>query len=305
MAQRRTPKPKKSETLEVRLDHETKQDFLERCRENGTTASDVVRSAIDRYLAKHKKPAWRPTPEANDGVSAMILPFVKQRKRVLAGGVGAVTLAAMVAMPSAAKPDLAAAFQRIDANGDGVISMEEFFGEQPSSEEIREEIRKVVRERGGTISEDATTQEMKLDAFALLIPPPDGDVDGQWGLRMEISQRSESDEDPAPVYPADPRQSEFAGMDTSGDGQVSREEFEERFRQLMTRGFEVLDQNGDGHLDRSELARSSMSSLVDDIDDADREESAPLTQVQLDAGFKALDGNVDSRISLEEYLSTI
>ena len=104
MAQRRTRKPKKSETLEVRLDHETKQDFIERCRENGTTASDVVRSAIDRYLAKHKKPAWRPTPEANDGVSAMILPFVKQRKRFLAGGVGAVTLAAMVAMPSAAKP---------------------------------------------------------------------------------------------------------------------------------------------------------------------------------------------------------
>ncbi len=305
MAQRRTPKPKKSETLEVRLDYETKQDFLERCRENGTTASDVVRSAIDRYLAKHKKPAWRPTHEANDGVSAMILPFVKQRKRVLAGGVGAVTLAAMVAMPSAAGPDLAAAFQRIDANGDGVISMEEFFGEQPSSEEVREEIRKVVRERGGTISEDATTQEMKLDAFALLIPPEDGDVDGRWGLRMEISQRAESDEAPAPVYPADPRQSEFAGMDTSGDGQVSREEFEERFRQLMTRGFEVLDSSGDGYLDREELARSSMPSLPDDDADADRDGATPLTEVQLDAGFAALDGNGDRRISLEEYLSTI
>ena len=42
--------PKKSETLEVRLAHETKQSFMERCRQKGQSASDVVRAAIEAYL---------------------------------------------------------------------------------------------------------------------------------------------------------------------------------------------------------------------------------------------------------------
>ena len=46
MTSDRTPKPiksKKSETLEVRIPYETKQAFLTACREDGTTASEVVR----------------------------------------------------------------------------------------------------------------------------------------------------------------------------------------------------------------------------------------------------------------------
>jgi hypothetical protein len=64
-----TRKAKKSETLEVRLPHETKQAFLTACREDGTTASEVVRESIDSYLDERGRPASQP---ATGKVLAMI-----------------------------------------------------------------------------------------------------------------------------------------------------------------------------------------------------------------------------------------
>lgn len=40
----RSPRAKKSETLEVRIPYETRQAFLSACREDGATASEVVRN---------------------------------------------------------------------------------------------------------------------------------------------------------------------------------------------------------------------------------------------------------------------
>lgn len=44
--------PKKSETLEVRISYETKQELSERAETENRTVSDVVRTLIDTYLAK-------------------------------------------------------------------------------------------------------------------------------------------------------------------------------------------------------------------------------------------------------------
>lgn len=44
--------PKKSETLEVRVPHATKQAFMARCREDGRSASEVIREFIDGHLAR-------------------------------------------------------------------------------------------------------------------------------------------------------------------------------------------------------------------------------------------------------------
>ncbi len=49
--------PKKSETLEVRLPHAAKQAFMARCREDGRSASEVIREFIDGYLTR---PSPRP-----------------------------------------------------------------------------------------------------------------------------------------------------------------------------------------------------------------------------------------------------
>lgn len=311
MAQRKTRKPKKSETLEVRLDHETKKAFIETCRENGATASDVVRSAIDRYLARNR----RPTPETNDGVSAMIVPFVKKRKRVLAGGVGAVTLAAMVAMPSAAGPDLKAAFGRLDKNGDGRLTMEEFMGpEAGDSDQVERRIEKIIEDNGESAARDGREPgELVIvaETFAVLLPPEDGDADGQWGVEMQASRSIKGGDRGLTEDVMDPRLEEFAGMDTNGDGDVSLSEFQARMRALFTRGFELLDENGDGALTKAEFAVSADGQALlrrspTGIDqDGDPGPVETLSDVQVEAGFAAMDKNGDAGLSLEEYLSAI
>lgn len=45
----RTPRPKKSEALEIRVSHEEKQAFMEAVTKQGETASDVIREAMARF----------------------------------------------------------------------------------------------------------------------------------------------------------------------------------------------------------------------------------------------------------------
>ncbi|KQY92717.1 hypothetical protein ASD21_15205 [Caulobacter sp. Root1455] len=101
---------KKSEVLEVRLPHETKTAFMARCRETRSTASEAVRIFIDRELAGR---ATKPSR------SNLVW-------RVLAAALAGLAVGA-VAAPSLARPIAAhAAFDRLDANHDGALSLEEF-----------------------------------------------------------------------------------------------------------------------------------------------------------------------------------
>ena len=107
-------KLKKSESLEIRLPFPTKQAFMARCRDDGRSASDALRAFIDGYLVDETKarPAFRGW-------------------RLVAAGSAAALLAAAAAAPTLARPSLAAAqseaeFKRLDANGDGKLSLVEF-----------------------------------------------------------------------------------------------------------------------------------------------------------------------------------
>lgn len=102
---------KKSEVLEVRLPHETKTAFMARCRETRRTASEAVRMFIDQELEGRTT-----KPRANGLIW-----------RALAAALAGLAVGA-VAAPSLARPTTTshAAFDRLDANHDGVLSFEEF-----------------------------------------------------------------------------------------------------------------------------------------------------------------------------------
>lgn len=101
--------PKKSETLEVRLPHQTKLAFMRRCRDDGQTASEAVRGFIDTEL--------RGGPRA-------------RRTRLWQALVAATAGLALgaVAAPSLARtaPTDEDAFERLDQNHDGALSPAEF-----------------------------------------------------------------------------------------------------------------------------------------------------------------------------------
>lgn len=101
--------PKKSETLEVRLPHQTKVAFMARCRDDGNTASEAVRGFIETELGSRRR-ARR----------------ARLRQALVAATAG-LALGA-VAAPSLARtaPADRVAFERLDQNHDGALSLAEF-----------------------------------------------------------------------------------------------------------------------------------------------------------------------------------
>jgi len=106
-------KLKKSESLEIRIPYPTKLAFMARCQADGVSASEALRGFIDGQLS----------------------PMAAQRRRraprLLIGGLIAAAVGA-IAVPSLAGPALARdlvsriAFERADANHDGVITFAEY-----------------------------------------------------------------------------------------------------------------------------------------------------------------------------------
>ena len=105
-------KSKKSETIEIRLSHEAKTAFMERCRLERRTASETLRLFIDGQLD--------PRPDSRRRRS-------RSWRMIMAGAVG-VALGLGVAAPSFAHAtdNSKAAFDRLDRNHDGVLSYQEF-----------------------------------------------------------------------------------------------------------------------------------------------------------------------------------
>jgi hypothetical protein len=101
-------KLKKSESLEIRIPHPTKEAFMARCRDEGRSASETLRAFIEGRL----EPA---APRS----------FLERRGRQLA--VGALIAAAMgaVALPSIARPGPEPSFRQLDLNADGRITRDE------------------------------------------------------------------------------------------------------------------------------------------------------------------------------------
>ena len=106
--------PKKSESLEIRIPHPTKQAFMARCQAEGVTASEALRGFIEERIepAAARRPIGR---------------TVSRKAHWIAGALIAAAVGA-VAVPSLALPALshAASFEQLDANHDGVLTRAEF-----------------------------------------------------------------------------------------------------------------------------------------------------------------------------------
>ncbi len=102
---------KKSETLEVRLGHAAKTAFMDQCRRDGSTASDVVRDLIDARV--------RGTPARRSPIGLI---------HALAAAIAGLAIGAAAAPSVAQTATGAPTFERLDRNHDGVLTSTEFAG---------------------------------------------------------------------------------------------------------------------------------------------------------------------------------
>jgi hypothetical protein len=330
-ADQKTQRVKKSETLEVRIPHETKQAFLTACREDGTTASEVVREQVQTYLDARERPPLK----ADKRMLFMTLPSNVRRyaPRVAAGGALAIGLTALAVLPSAAAPDFKAQFSRLDVNSDGVLSVEEFLGPKPADggkDDVVIETRTITR----TVDKHAAdvrieTGVMKKDAFAFYMPEElGGEIANAADQKHEYKfiARREVDDIPGDVpggagvaidktttFTVDEiRKEEFAGIDLNKDGKVSLDEYRANQTAMLTRGFEILDVNSDRSLSLDEYAKIAAPPMIrmnwqggPDMPEPPRIESPGAKAASpeaIKAAFTRLDTDRNGKLSLQEYL---
>ena len=102
--------PKKSESIEVRLSHEAKTAFMERCRHEQLTASEAIRLFIDDRLNTGANPSRRRASSW----------------RIVAAGVAGAALGMAAPSLAWAAQNTRPVFDQLDHNHDGVLNYQEF-----------------------------------------------------------------------------------------------------------------------------------------------------------------------------------
>ena len=115
-----TRTPKKSELIEFRISHEAKSAFLDQCKQDDRSASEVIRALMQDHVDSHsERPQQR--KEWIPNMTALL-----KSHPLSASAACALSLFGLSAMATTAAADPAQAFGAIDTNGDKFISMDEY-----------------------------------------------------------------------------------------------------------------------------------------------------------------------------------
>jgi Ca2+-binding EF-hand superfamily protein len=255
---------KKSDTLQIRIPHETKKEFLEACQEDRVSASEVLRRSILDYLSLRK----RPSSQERKGLQIMIPKTIRKKRFLVAGLAGASALSVFAAMPSAAEPDFQTAFRRLDINRDGKLDISEF-SPAPFPNAV--------------LAREARVNDAKgLPRDILYVQPG-------------VSQKETNPRDPTSPNLDD----DFRRFDADGDGSVSYDEFQASLASMIEPVFAATDANNDGKLSQQELTAplSITANMVESLHPA-----GPLPGPSPEESFRIFDRNGDGAVTFEEFV---
>lgn len=207
---RRKP-PKKSDSLEVRLTHSMKAAFMERARHRGQSASSLLRGFIDAYLADTD-------PTAANRVTKKRF---ARRMATASLAVSAFGLYFVLPYPVSASPDLRSLFERLDRDGNGLLSPAEF----------------IFEDRAGAQSALARMDLGKM-LPTLFVYHASGGLTGQVAAQPGTRNRL---------------QIVFGSQDSDGNGVVSYGEFESANLKTLREAFEFIDFDDDAGIEEHEL----------------------------------------------------
>jgi hypothetical protein len=285
---------KKTETIEVRVSPELKEQVTEVSRQRGQSISTLIRLLLRREVSGSAEGV---------GTKEQIVSLAKSN-RVMAFGMSAVAMIALAIgwnvvtqQDVAARADARVAFAEMDMNHDGVISREEHAAFTDMS-----------GMKPGDLSDmkPGEAGETKMDSMSdmKMVEPGDMKMSDDYS-DMAFPKACEDDFRSSPGDPLD----DFAAVDTNGDGKVVYEELLDALVRKHTAAFKTHDANANNSLDRTEFMNSVVITVSRECEKALGEEFAGTGDNDLgfmydtQLSFAVFDENRDEKVTLYEYLS--
>lgn len=218
--------PKKTELIEFRISQEAKSEFLEYCKQDDRSASEVIRDLMQAHVSG----PFERTQQRNEWNSKMTNIFKKHS--ISLSALCAMSVLGLSAIATSASADPAQAFSAIDTNRDQSISLEEYV---TASEPVATLVMDSDGRNTRVLSQSDALEMLKRD-YRAYDANRDGRVDEREFMpRSDITTRIS-----------------FYAVDLNGDGFLKLDELTsfsngtEEETDRLEAAFSVLDANSNG-----------------------------------------------------------